>query len=110
MKQWLLWVTQNPSVQSRMEGRKKRSESERRPGVSLNPPVLPPVFDLPDIKRNKDLSRLKADLEERARARSDQRKPRRGPRLEGLYVDAIRNVGVVLGEKNVGANMKKDTR
>ena len=98
-----------------MEGRKKRSESERRSrgseaggGHSLGPPV----FDLPDIKRYKDLCRLKADLEERERARSDLKRPRRVPRpgVEVLYVDATRNVGVVLGEKNVGANMKKQDK
>ena len=93
-----------------MEGRKKRSESEVRSRGSSS--LGPPVFDLPDIKRNKDLCRLKADLEERARARSDLKKPWRGPRprVEVLYVDATRSVGVVLGEKNVGANMKKDQR
>lgn len=93
-----------------MEGRTKRSESERRSRGSEG--LGPPVFDLPDIKRNKDLCRLKADLEERARARLDLQKPRRGPRprVDVLYVDANRNVGVVLGEKNVGANMKKDKR
>lgn len=84
-----------------MEGRRKRSESERRPVLSQ----LPPVFDLPDIKRNKDLARLRADLEERARA--SQRKSRRASEEESLYVDATRNVGVVFGEENVGANMKK---
>ena len=103
-----------------MEGRKKRSESERRsrgserggaaarlvttlPLVS----VMPPVFELPDIKRNKDLCRLKADLEERARARLDQKKSRSGVKVEVLYVDTTRNVGVALGEKNVAADMKK---
>ena len=104
------WTKQKPSVHSMMEGRKKRSESERRSGLA--PLQLPPVFDLPDIRRNKELSRLRADLEERERARAsqDQRKTRRGRAVEGFYVDATRNVGVALGEKNVGANMKKDKR
>ena len=100
-----------------MGGRKKRSESERRPrgsekGATAVPrvplePMMPPVFDLPDIKRNKDLCRLKADLEERARTRLDKARSRSSPRVEVLYVDTTRNVGVALGEKNVGANMKK---
>ena len=109
MKTWLGWT--GLTKQSRMEGRKRRSESERRSRGSERGRV-PPVFDLPDIKRNKDLSRLKADLEERARARLDLKRPRGGlrPRTEVLYVDATRNVGVVLGEKNVGANMKKQDK
>ena len=106
MKTWLGWT--GLTKQSRMEGRKRRSESERRSRGSERGRV-PPVFDLPDIKRNKDLSRLKADLEERARARPDQRRGPR-PRVEVLYIDATRNVGVVLGEKNVGANMKKQDK
>ena len=95
-----------------MEGRTRRSESERRSRGSESLSLGPPVFDLPDIKRNKDLTRLKADLEERERARSDLKRPRRTPRpgVEVLYVDATRNVGVVLGEKNVGANMKKQDK
>ena len=90
-----------------MEGRKRRSESERRSGLS--PLQLPPVFDLPDIKRNKELSRLRADLEERERARAsrEQKKTRRERKVEGFYVDATRNVGVAFGERNVGATMKK---
>ena len=44
---------------------------------------------------------------ERARARLDQKKSRSGGKIEVLYVDTTRNVGVALGEKNVGANMKK---
>ena len=65
-----------------------------------------PVFDLVDLKKNKDFLRLKQDIEERGRSRENKTKDK-GPKEEVLYVDATRNVGVVLGEKDIGADMKK---
>ena len=65
-----------------------------------------PVFDLVDLKKNKDFLRIKQDLDERSRAREGKSKER-GGKSEVLYVDATRNVGVVLGEKDIGADMKR---
>ena len=58
-----------------------------------------------DLKKNKDFLRLKHDLDERTRSRQNRKE--KGPKQEVLYVDATRNVGVVLGEKDIGADMKK---
>ena len=88
-----------------MESRKKRPESERKSGGMKANPSLVPIFDIPEFKKNKELLRLKMDFEERARARPEQ--SRSGARDDVLYVDATRNVGVVMGEKDIGADMRK---
>ena len=44
-------------------------------------------------RRNKNLVKLKQDLEERARATAQDDTPK----VETLYIDTTRNVGVVLG-------------
>ena len=81
----------------RFDSDKKSSKSGGTGGI--------PVFDLVDLKKNKDFLRLKHDLDERTRSRQNRRE--KGPKQEVLYVDATRNVGVVLGEKDIGADMKK---
>ena len=83
------------------ESRRKsrRFDSERKSGSNGIP-----VFDLVDLKKNKDFLKLKQDLEERGRSETKKQK---GPKVEVLYVDATRNVGVVLGEKDIGTDMKK---
>ena len=52
-----------------------------------------PVMGIAGARRNKNLIKLKQDLEERARATN----PDAGPTIETLYIDSTRNVGVVLG-------------
>ena len=52
-----------------------------------------PVMAIAGARRNKNLVRLKQDLEERARANAEDTEPR----IETLYVDTTRNVGVLLG-------------
>ena len=84
---------------SRRFDSEKRSEKSRTDGI--------PVFDLVDLKKNKDFMRLKQDLEERGRTK-ENRKKEKGPTMEVLYVDATRNVGVVLGKNEVN-NLQKNT-
>ena len=55
-------------------------------------------------RRNKNLVKLKQDLEERARLLG---KGINEVKAETMYVDATRNVGVVLGEKDLGKDIKK---
>ena len=76
-----------------MEARK-----ERLAGSNQNPV---PIFDMKEIQKSKNLLRLKTDCEERARSRS---RPGVG---EVQYVDPTRKVGVVMGVKDIGADMKK---
>ena len=52
-----------------------------------------PVMAIAGARRNKNLIKLKQDLEERARASAQDTEPK----IEVLYVDTTRNVGVVLG-------------
>ena len=54
-------------------------------------------------RRNKNLVKLKQDLEERARLLNKGNEVK----TEMMYVDATRNVGVVLGEKDLGKDIKK---
>ena len=54
-----------------------------------------PAMTLAGSRRNKDMVRLKQDLEERARI--SMMKEAEG-KSETMYVDVTRNVGVVLGE------------
>ena len=59
-------------------------------------------------KKNKDLVKLKQDLEERARlAERNKAANNDGERVETMYVDNTRNVGVPLGEKDLGKHIKK---
>ena len=53
-----------------------------------------PVMAIAGARRNKNLIKLMQDLEERARASAQDMEPR----IETLYVDTTRNVGVVLGK------------
>lgn len=54
-----------------------------------------PAMTMAGSRRNKDMVRLKQDLEERARI--NMMKEAEG-KAETMYVDVTRNVGVVLGE------------
>ena len=54
-----------------------------------------PAMAMAGSRRNKDMVRLKQDLEERARI--NMMKEAEG-KAETMYVDVTRNVGVVLGE------------
>ena len=56
-----------------------------------------PAMTMAGSRRNKDMVRLKQDLEERARI--NMMKETDG-KAETMYVDVTRNVGVVLGEWN----------
>ena len=76
-----------------MEARKERLAGSSQNSV--------PMFDMKEIQKSKNLLRLKTDCEERARSRS---RPGVG---EVQYVDATRKVGVVMGVKDIGADMKK---
>ena len=74
-----------------MAGR-KASVGEKKYTGSLSAKI--PVFEMVGAKRNRNLQRLKQDLLERGRGggvNNDE------PKLETLYVDTTRNVGVVLG-------------
>ena len=74
-----------------MAGRKS-SIGEKKYTGSLSSKI--PVFEMVGAKRNRNLQRLKQDLLERGRGggvNNDE------PKLETLYVDTTRNVGVVLG-------------
>ena len=63
-----------------------------------------PVMAQAGNRRNKNLVKLKQDLEERARLLG---KGINEVKAETMYVDATRNVGVVLGEKDLGKDIKK---
>ena len=52
-----------------------------------------PVMGISGARRNKNLVKLKQDLEERARAAAQDAEPK----METFYIDKTRNVGVVLG-------------
>ena len=59
-------------------------------------------------QKNKDLVRLKQDLEERARlAERSKAANNEGDKVETMYIDNTRNVGVLLGEKDLGKHIKK---
>ena len=59
-------------------------------------------------KKNKDLVKLKQDLEERARlAERNKAANNDGDIVETMYIDNTRNVGVLLGEKDLGKHIKK---
>ena len=75
------------------ERRKSRRFDSEKPASSRTGGI--PVFGLVDLKKNRDFRLIKQDLEERGRMR--EKGPTGGPKEEVLYVDATRNVGVVLG-------------
>ena len=56
-----------------------------------------PAMTMAGSRRNKDMVRLKQDLEERARINMMKETEAEG-KAETMYVDVTRNVGVVLGE------------
>ena len=80
----------------------KRLDSERNPASSRTGGI--PVFGLVDLKKNRDFRLIRQDLEERGRLRD--REPAAMPAQQVLYVDATRNVGVVLGESPSVVNVK----
>ena len=66
-----------------------------------------PVLALTN-KGNKDLVKLRKDLEERARlaGKNSDGSTKEG-KTETMFVDKTRNVGVVIGEKDLGKHIKK---
>ena len=77
------------------DARKKKMRSEMIEKI--------PVMAQAGNRRNKNLVKLKQDLEERARLFNKGNEVK----TEMMYVDATRNVGVVLGEKDLGKDIKK---
>ena len=76
------------------ERRKSKRFDSEKPASSRTGAI--PVFGLVDLKKNRDFRLIKQDLEERGRMRD--KVPGSGVKEEVLYVDATRNVGVVLGK------------
>ena len=83
------------------ERRKSRRFDSEKPASSRTGGI--PVFGLVDLKKNRDFRLIKQDLEERGRMR-EKGPAKGGPKEEVLYVDATRNVGVVLGKEGEGVN------
>ena len=81
------------------ERRKSRRFDSEKPPSSRTGGI--PVFGLVDLKKNRDFRLIKQDLEERGRMR-EKGPAKGGPKEEVLYVDATRNVGVVLGKEREG--------
>ena len=84
------------------ERRKSRRFDSEKPASSRTGGI--PVFGLVDLKKNRDFRLIKQDLEERGRMR--EKGPAGGPKEEVLYVDATRNVGVVLGKRRTSVALK----
>ena len=74
-----------------MSARKDMEDSKRKKRSSLIDKI--PVMGISGARRNKNLVKLKQDLEERARANAQDAEPK----VETFYIDKTRNVGVVLG-------------
>ena len=75
-----------------MSSRKDKEDSKRKKRSSLIDKI--PVMGISGARRNKNLVKLKQDLEERARASAQDAEPK----VETFYIDKTRNVGVVLGK------------
>ena len=88
------------------ERRKSRRFDSEKPASSRTGGI--PVFGLVDLKKNRDFRLIKQDLEERGRMR--EKGPTGGPKEEVLYVDATRNVGVVLGKWRTNEALKNIRR
>ena len=58
-------------------------------------------------KKNRDIVRLRQDLEERARIADRNNTKNCEEKGETMYVDNTRNVGVLLGEKDLGKHIKR---
>ena len=71
-----------------------KSDVEKKPKYKTTDKI--PVFGIAGAKRNKNLLKLKQDLEERGRSNEGASEE---PKVEMMYVDATRNVGVVLGKR-----------
>ena len=76
----------------------KANEEEKKPKFKVTDKI--PVFGIAGAKRNKNLLKLRQDIEERGRS-NDQNALGGGPKVETLYVDTTRNVGVVLGNNDM---------
>ena len=73
---------------------RKQSDVDRRMSSRNKATDKIPVFGIAGAKRNKNLEKMKQDIEERARSNV---KTKAEPLMECMYVDATRNTGVVLG-------------
>ena len=78
---------------SRKKSERKPSDEEKKTKFNVTDKI--PAFALSGAKRNKNFIKLQQDLVERTRNEKNNKESRVA---ETLYVDATRNVGVVLGE------------
>ena len=72
---------------------KMQADAEKKQKINIADKI--PAFGVAGAKRNRNLLKIQQDLVERTR---NNEKTSDGPRMETLYVDSTRNVGVVLGE------------
>ena len=71
----------------------RKSDAEKKSKFKSTDKI--PVFGIAGAKRNRNLLKLKQDLEERGRSNETTNGE---PKIECMYVDSTRNVGVVLGK------------
>ena len=65
------------------------------------------VFKYRGIQNNKDFMLLKKDIEERKRKEKSKSKRSEEKSYEESFIDKTRNVGVVLGEKDIKQDVKE---
>ena len=75
-----------------MAAGKMQADADRKQKMNIAEKI--PAFGVSGAKRNRNLLKIQQDLVERTR---NNEKTNDGPRVETLYVDSTRNVGVVLG-------------
>ena len=88
--------------QQKIMSEKKDSEDAHKKKIRSELIEKIPIMAQAGNRRNKNLVKLKQDLEERARLFNKGK-----VKSEVMYVDATRNVGVVFGEKDLGKEIKK---
>ena len=74
---------------------RKQSDADKKTRVNVTDKI--PAFSIAGAKRNKNMVKIQQDLVERSR--SNEKNGKEGTKMETLYVDSTRNVGVVLGNK-----------
>ena len=80
---------------SRKMSIRKQSDADKKTRVNVTDKI--PAFSIAGAKRNKNMVKIQQDLVERSR--SNEKNGKEGTKMETLYVDSTRNVGVVLGNK-----------